>query len=289
MPIGIFLINHHETRGPEIKLSYFKRNIHLPQEFITQLYMAHAGLSKNDNIEMNFQENRVLSCFTGNKDRKLNEEGILGIIFEYKEDTREISLFMNRYMEYIINNQNEDTLKDIILSKLQIYQNLIKFFKSYKIQNIEEILLIGGNDTYTKTFLSNTEKNKNFSQLSQLFEKLVNNNKLNNYIHQNVGKMHGIDVYFLIKYQGAQKKIKEIFNFICPFIKKHLNYALEILLLIFTPHLITSQKMSEYSDNKKKKKISILRKLGKRNRYRSAFLNILANIIVDEEIITPLI
>ena len=40
-------------------------------------------------------------------------------------------------------------------------------------------------------------------------------------------------------------------------IKKDFYYTLEILVLVFTPHLITSQRLTEYSNNKKQKEFKV--------------------------------
>ena len=51
----MFLVTHHEIRGPTIADSYFTKEIELTPEFISQLYMSHAGFGKDFNLEMKFK------------------------------------------------------------------------------------------------------------------------------------------------------------------------------------------------------------------------------------------
>ncbi|MHA2184826.1 MAG: hypothetical protein ACXAAI_07475, partial [Promethearchaeota archaeon] len=70
MPRGLFLLIHDEIRGPEIKCSYYKNPVNLNNEFISKLYMSHAGFDSSSHIEIKFENYRSVSCFTGNLDRR---------------------------------------------------------------------------------------------------------------------------------------------------------------------------------------------------------------------------
>ena len=153
MPLGMFLVTHHEILGPEISQSYFTKQINLTPEFVSQLYMSHAGLGNKFNLEMKFNQYKVISIFTGDMDRKTNSEGILGIVLEDHENSENLELFLKRALLDILLNPLNDKVKQIYSQKLNNYLNLIKIFEKIKIEAISEIFLVVGDDKFKNCYL----------------------------------------------------------------------------------------------------------------------------------------
>ncbi|MFX0077096.1 MAG: hypothetical protein ACFE96_16750, partial [Candidatus Hermodarchaeota archaeon] len=127
MPKGIFLLIHDEIRGPQIKCSYYTSPMSLPQEFISKLYMSHAGFKSSSHMEIKLGRYRSISCFTGNLDRRTQKEGILGILFEEGEDYENLDLFLQRNLYHAINKPDDQMMQDIFSEKLQNYLDLVDF------------------------------------------------------------------------------------------------------------------------------------------------------------------
>jgi len=70
MPEGVFLLTLDEITGPEIKCSFYENQINLNKEFISKLYMSHAGFDSSSHIKIKFENDRSVSCFIGNLDHR---------------------------------------------------------------------------------------------------------------------------------------------------------------------------------------------------------------------------
>ena len=65
MPRGMFFLIHDEIKGPEIKCSYYSSPITIPQEFISKLYMTHAGFESSSHIDIKFGQYRIVNVPRG--------------------------------------------------------------------------------------------------------------------------------------------------------------------------------------------------------------------------------
>ena len=54
------------------------------------------------------------------------------------------------------------------------------------------------------------------------------------------------NIYLLVKTKKADKKIREIFNFIIPYLELYLNYSLEVFSIFFIPHLLNIRKVDDF-------------------------------------------
>ena len=210
MPLGIFFVVHDEIKGPEIKSSYFKNPIELPQEFISKLYMSHAGFSSTSNLEIKFDRYRSVSRYTGNLDRKLGKEGILGVLFDQNEEFENLELFLKRNLTYAINNPLDETMEDIFSNKLLHYLNLIKIFNRVKIEKIPEIYIIHGDKKFNSFSLKITEKNISNEEISELYIKIRNNETTTPYQSILLNSDGTNFTFFTLKFEKINKETEKI-------------------------------------------------------------------------------
>ena len=127
MPKGVFLLIHDEIKGPQLKSSYYTSPISIPQEFISKLYMSHAGFKSSSHLEFKIGSYRSISCFTGNIDRRTQREGILGIVFESGENLDNLDIFLQRSLYQAIQKPDNETMENIFSEKLENYLELLDF------------------------------------------------------------------------------------------------------------------------------------------------------------------
>jgi len=197
LPKGVFLLIHDEIKGPEIKCSYYTSPINLPQEFISKLYMSHAGFKSSSHLEIKLRHYRSVSCFTGNLDRRSQMEGILGVIFEENETFDNLDLFLQRNLIYAINNANNQTMKEIFSSKLLEYLELNKLIEKVEIENIEEIFFLQGDDKFKSSPLKIGEKLVSNSEMIDIYRKVMEQQDIPQY-HYNKLDLKGQDNTFII-------------------------------------------------------------------------------------------
>ncbi|MHA1487258.1 MAG: hypothetical protein ACTSSC_08810, partial [Promethearchaeota archaeon] len=172
MPKGIFLLIHDELRGPQIKCSYYTNPITLPQEFISKLYMSHAGFKSSAHLEIKLSRYRSISCFTGNLDRRTQKEGILGILFEESENFDNLDLFLQRNLYPAIYKPDNQMMEVIFSEKLQNYLKLIDFLEKVEIEDIRDLFIITGGDAYKSCLLKIGEKQVSNSEMLDLYQKM---------------------------------------------------------------------------------------------------------------------
>jgi hypothetical protein len=290
LPKGIFLLTHDEIKGPVIKCSYYTSPISLPQEFISKLYMSHAGFKTTSNIELKLRNYRSVSCFTGNLDRRSQMEGILGIIFEDSETYNNLDFFLHRNLIYALGDPNNQTMKDIFSNKLLEYLELNRIMEKVEIENIKEIFILQGNDKFKSCPLKLGEMLVSNSEMIDIYRKIIEKQEIPQY-HYCTLDIRGKDNFFVIfKVQKSNSDIDGILLSIKPYLEKYHFYSLEILALFLLPSVlgITSinPKLSKiYPDNR----MSILHKLKKSNNYAKEFNDIISYLIKGEILLCSLI
>ena len=174
MPCGMFLLIHDEIMGPEIKCSFYTNPVDLNKEFISKLYMSHAGFDSSSHIEIKFENYCSVSCFTGNLDRRSQKEGILGIIFEEDEEFDNLDLFLQRNLYNAIDNPSKETMQEIFLKKLINYLELNNLFKKVEIESVPEIFIINGNEQYKSCLLKIGDNTTSISKMTDFIPTLLN-------------------------------------------------------------------------------------------------------------------
>ena len=95
MPKGIFLLIHDELKGPQIKSSYYTSPMSLPQEFISKLYMSHAGFKSSSHMEIKLGRSKM-------------------------EETEESKRIANKWNEFLIEAQKSPSAFVYILNYVVI-------------------------------------------------------------------------------------------------------------------------------------------------------------------------
>ncbi|MFX1432127.1 MAG: hypothetical protein ACFFCY_18310 [Promethearchaeota archaeon] len=290
MPQGVFLLIHDEIKGPEIKCSFYKNPVNLNKEFISKLYMSHAGFDSSSHIEIKFENYRSISCFTGNLDRRSQKEGILGIIFEENEEFDNLDLFLQRNLYYAIDNPSNETMQEIFSNKLVNYLKLNSLFQRVEIEDIPELYIINGNNDYKYSLLKIGETNISITEMADLYQKIMHRQIIPQYHYEQL-KLGGLNNTFLvIKSDVHTETIKMLITTIKSYLEKFFYYSLEILTLMLLPSVIKiiptkTEYLKKYSDKTK----SFLQSLQKSENYQEEFKNIISNIINGNISISPLL
>ncbi|MFW9896436.1 MAG: hypothetical protein ACFFD7_11575 [Candidatus Thorarchaeota archaeon] len=280
MPRGMFLLIHDEIRGPEIKCSFFTNPVNLSKEFISKLYMSHAGFDSSSQIEIKFENYRSVSCFTGNLDRRSQKEGILGIIFEENEEFDNLDLFLQRNLYYIINNPSDETMQEIFSNKLLKYLELTNLIKKVEIEGISELYLINGNSEYKSNVLKIGETNLSIPEMTELYKKIIKNQIIPSYHHAKLNLEEFNNVFLILKSEQPIKTIMMLIPTLKYYLEKFYYYSLEILTLLLLPSVIKilpiKTIISKNSSNKTK---SFLQDLQKSKNYQEEFNKVITNLI----------
>ncbi|MHA1914154.1 MAG: hypothetical protein ACW986_09535 [Promethearchaeota archaeon] len=290
MPRGVFLLIHDEITGPEIKCSFYKNPVSLNKEFISKLYMSHAGFDSSSHIEIKFENYRCISCFTGNLDRRSQKEGILGIIFEENEEIGNLDLFLQRNLYYAIDNPSNKTMEDIFSNKLLNYLELNTLFKQIEIEGVPELYLINGNGEYKYSLLKVGESSILIAEMADLYQKIMNNQIVPQY-HYGKLNLGGVNNTFLVlKSDESTQTVNMLITTIKSYLEKFYYYSLEILTLMVLPSMIkivplTAELSKKYSDKTK----TLLQSLQKSKNYHKEFNAVIANLIEGNIYISPVL
>ena len=289
MPAGLFLVVHDEIKGPKIKCSYFKNPVELPQEFISKLYMSHAGFESSSNIEIKFDRYRSVSNFTGSLDRRTQKEGILGILFEEYEKFENLELFLQRNLSYAIDNPDDQTMEDIFSNKLLHYLKLIQIFNKVEIERIPEIFIIQGDKIFNSFSLKIAEKQVSNIEMSELFEKIIKKENISPY-QSILLKSDGKNKNFLIlKFDRTNPDTEKIILTMEPYLKRFYGYSMELITIFFLASELgivplKTKLFKTYSDKKK----SVLQILQASSNYSEKFNEIISLIINGDLYLTPI-
>ncbi|MFW9875378.1 MAG: hypothetical protein ACFFG0_19910 [Candidatus Thorarchaeota archaeon] len=290
MPLGIFYLIHDEIKGPEIKCSYFSSPITLPQEFISKLYMSHAGFESSNLIEIKFDRYKSVSCFTGNLDRRSQKEGILGVIFEENELSSNLDLFLLRNIKLASNKQDNQTMEDIFSNKFIKYHELVNVLDKVEIEEIPEIFIITGNNEYKSCLLKIGEINVSNSEMAELYKKILENQTIQQYFYIPLNIEQFNNVYLIFKMNKSIQNFNDLISPIKICLENSFYYSLEILFLFMFPSIVrivpnTPKLIKKYID----KNQSILQHLQKSENYGYEFYNLISHLINGDIYISPLL
>ncbi|MHA2394452.1 MAG: hypothetical protein ACXAEX_21140 [Promethearchaeota archaeon] len=284
----MFLLIHDEIRGPEIKCSFYENPVNLNNEFISKLYMSHAGFDSSSHIEIKFENFRSVSCFTGNLDRRTQKEGILGIIFEENEEYGNLDLFLQRNLYHAIDNPNEPTMQNIFSNQLLNYLKLNNLFQKIEIEGIPELYLVNGNSEYKYNILKIGETSISIPEMTALYQKFVNKEIIPRYHYEELNLTETNNTFLVLKSDEPIKTIERLITTIKSYLEKFYYYSLEILALLLLPSVIKilPAKM-EFSKTYSDKGKSLLQNLQKSNNYQEDFNTLLSDLIKGNIYIAP--
>ena len=289
MPVGIFLVVHDEIKGPQIKTYYFKNPVDLPQEFISKLYMSHAGFESTSNIEIKFNRYRSISNFTGSLDRRTKKEGILGILFEENEEYSNVELFFQRYLYYAINNSDNQTMEDIFSNKLQRYLELIKIFNKVQIERIPEIFIINGDTKFLSYSLKIGESQVLNVEMSELFNKIKKNQDTFPYQYKLLKDNGKKKTFLVVKIENPTQDTEKILTTLATYLKEYFDFSLEIITLLLLPSVVGIVQLKRKSIEKHSYgNKSIIQILQDSSNYSNDFNKIITSMIDGDIYLTPL-
>jgi len=290
MPNGMFFLVHDEIKGPEIKSSYFTSPMTLPQEFISKLYMSHAGLDSSSLIEIKFDQYKTVSCFTGDLDRRSQKEGILGIIFEENETYGNIDLFLRRNLANASNSQDNQTMEEIYMYKLLNFLEIVNIFEEVEIEEIPEIFILTGDEEYKSCVLRIGEKSTSPSEMAEIYKKITEKKIIPQCHYVELKSELVNNGYLIFKVNNPIREIGKILSTIKPYLEKSFYYSLEILALFLIPSVIRivpfkPKLVKKYTDKFK----SILQNLQKSEKYQHEFKDIVSYLINGDIYISPMV
>ncbi len=288
MPKGIFLLIHDEIKGPKIKCSYYTSPFSLPQEFISKLYMSHAGFKSSSHLEIKLSQYRSISCFTGNLDRTTQKEGILGILFEESENFDNLDLFLQRNLYQAINNPDNQMMEVIFSDKLQNYLKLIDFLEKVEIEDVLDLFIITGGDAYKSCLLKIGEKQVSNSEMIDIYQKIMKTQEIPLYYYVKLDLKSNNNTFLITKAARANPNLEKILKSLKPYLEKFYYYSLEILTLFLFPSVIKMKPLKsgitkEIFDEKK----SLLQNLKNSENYSKEFNNYLSKLIKGSFYISP--
>jgi hypothetical protein len=288
MPRGILLVIHDEIRGPEIKCSYYAKPVNLSKEFISKLYMSHAGFESSSHIEIKFENFRSVSCFTGNLDRRSQREGILAIIFEEDEEFGNLDPFLQRNLYKVIENPTNEMLQTIFSQELLNYLKLTTLFQKVELEGIQDIFIITGNEDFKSCFLQISHKNVSNLEMAELYNKIKDNQKIPHYQHVKLNIDSKNEIYLVLKGNCEFKSIEKIALTMKPYLEMSLDYCLETIILTLFPSVIRfSPFLQNISKDKSDKYKTVLQSLQQSKNYYDAFNKIISDLIKGNLFIMP--
>ncbi len=290
MPKGIFFLIHDDIKGPEIKCSYFTGPITIPREFISKLYMSHAGFESSSLIEIKFDRYKTVSCFTGNLDRRSQKEGILGVIFEENEVYGNLDLFLMRNLDYASNNQNDQIMKEIYTHRLLSFLELLKTLEKVEIEDIPEIFIMAGESEYKSCLLKIGEKKVSNAEMTEIYKKTMEKQKISQYYYTKLDVEQLNNIFLMFKTNRSIQDFNKIISTIKPYTERFFYYSVELLFLFLFPSIV---RIVPYNPKIAKKYInkneSILKNLQNSENYSQEFNNLISDLIDGDIYISPLL
>jgi hypothetical protein len=243
MPIGIFVIIHGEITGPVLSAGYYRRKVEISKELISKMYLSHAGFEANGVIELALPDYKILSCYTGDQARTSGKEGILALILETKEPSNNLELFLRQNIEQCIAVQSDSLLKKMLDVKLAQYCQLLTIFERTSIEYLDFFAVIQTSKESQQVlvkFGSEAISNEN------LFHHFKPDNQISGdgYFLAPIGTVADTD-YLVIVHSNSGKTadIQPLVEQIASILKNNINYAWEIIAMVFFPQFITFQSL----------------------------------------------
>ena len=290
MPRGIFLVIHDEIMGPQIKCSYYTKPMALSKEFISKLYMSHAGFDSSSHIEIKFDDFKSISCFTGNLDRRTKKEGILGILFEEEEEYDNLDPFLQRNLYKIIEDPTNETIKAIFTYDLSNYLELTSIFNKVDLEGIQEIYIINGNEEFKSYFIKVSEKNVSRSEMAELYNQINESQKIPHYQYDKLNIDSDQNIFLVIKGNCETEFKEKIIQVIKSYLERSIEYCLEILALSLIPSIIkiTTLNQTTSKDDLGKHK-SVLQMLQQSKNYFEDFNQIISDVRRGDLYLIPIL
>ncbi|MFX1288392.1 MAG: hypothetical protein ACFFFY_07510 [Promethearchaeota archaeon] len=289
MPRGMFLVVHDEIMGPQIKCFYYTKPVNLSKEFISKLYMSHAGFESSSHIEIKFENFRSVSCFTGNLDRRSQREGIFGIIFDQEEEFDNLDPFLHRNLTKVIENPSNEILETIFSKRLLNYLELTTLFHKVELEGIQEIVIITGNEEYKSTLLKvSDDDNVSILEIAELYKKIKSNQKITRYQYVKLNVDSENNIFLVLKGESDNKSIDRIIQTMKLYLEESLDYSLEILILLLLPSIVRiSPFIQSISKEKESKYKTVLQSLQQSKNYQETFNKIVSDLIKGDIYIIP--
>jgi len=286
----MYFLIHDEIKGPEIKCSYYTNPVNFSKEFISKLYMSHAGFESSSHIEIKFEDYQSISCFTGNLDRRSQKEGILGIVFEESEEFSNLDLFLQRNLYVMIEKPDNQTIEEIFTNKLLNYLELDNLFKKVEIEDISEIFLIMGNHEFKSCLLKIGDKATSNVEIGEMYPNILQQQEIPEYRYVELIPIGSNNMYLILKTVSESKNINKIISTIKPYLEKYPFYALEILTLFLLPSYVKliplNLNLSKTFSDKDK---SVLESLKKAESYGEEFNKIITHLVIGDIYLLPVL
>ena len=286
----MFFLIHNEIKGPEIKSSYYTNPVNLSKEFISKLYMSHAGFESSSHIEIKFEDYQSISCFTGNLDRRSQKEGILGIIFEENEVFGNLDLFLQRNLYAIVEKPDNETIEEIFKNKLLNYLELDKLFAKVEIEDISEIFLITGDHEFKSCLLKIGDNRTSNIEIGEMYPNILQQQEIPEYQYVELIPIGSNNMYLILKTVSESKNINKIISTLKPYLEKYPFYALEILTLFLLPSYVKliplNLNLSKTFSDKNK---SVLESLKKAENYSEEFDKIISHLVIGDIYLLPIL
>ncbi len=275
----MYLLIHDEIKGPAIKCSFFTTPITLPQEFISKLYMSHAGFGSSSCMELKFEHYRSVSLFTGHVARQSKKEGILGIIFEENEKFSNLDLFLQRNLKRAIDNPNTQTMEDIFSHSFLPYLALNKIFNEVRVQNISELLVITGDKEYKSCLLTIGESMVSPQEMADIYMKITEKRVPPQYQFEELKSAGDKRVFLILKSPHPNRDTGKILSKLKPYLDAFFDYALEILILFLLPSEVKLAPLNLGSSKKYPNKGKSVLQILQKSKYGEEFNKLLSSLI----------
>jgi hypothetical protein len=280
MPRGIFLLVHDEITGPEIKNTFFENPVQLKQDFISKLYMSHAGFESSSHIAIKFENYRSVSCFTGNLDRRTQKEGIFGVIFEENEEIDNLDLFLQRNLYEIIDNPDTQKMEEIYSNQLLNYLKLVNLFKQVEIENIFDVSIVSGNHEFKYCPVKIGDDQLSTSEMREIYQKIIQNEKIEQIEYLKLEMEDSDNCFLVVKYEKLSKNIENIVLTLKSYIQNYYYYSLEILTLLLLPSVVKIMPLNlNLSKKYPEKNKSVFQNLKKAENYNQTFNEIILDLL----------
>jgi hypothetical protein len=252
--------------------------------------MSHAGFKSSSHLDFKLSSYRSISCFTGNLDRTTQKEGILGILFEENENFDNLDLFLQRNLYQAINKPDNQMMEAIFSDKLPYYLKLNDFLEKVEVEDILDLFIITGGDTYKSCILKIGEKQVPNSEMNDIYQKIMKAQEIPLFYYVKLDLKENDNTFLIIKAAIPNPNIYKILKSVKPYLEKFYYYSLEILTLFLFPSVIKMQpSKSGITKEILEERKSLLKRLKNSDNYGKEFNKYISNLIEGRFYIAPLL